>query len=345
MKGRLFGAALVASTALASLVPTRAHACAGCSNPNLPTARASSTPLAAREVTAAVSLTGTTMHVVHSERCPDIGPICAQRDEPPQLHDQRFYAGEVRPIVAVGLTDTFGVEAQVPFRLLRSIVTFRRLDGTAFTPDYENIHHRDETLAGLGDPWLLGRASWARGPWVLTGRAGVGLPLGGTEPDPFARGRAGLPHQHVQLGTGLFHPVLSLDAVWKLGALRFTGYGQAVLFFYENRHGYRAGNRYALGLGGDTAVVGPLRAGLAVDLVNEQPERWSGVVQQDGNVGRTDLLVGGTLVYTAGDLLASLSVRVPVWQHFIEGGAHGGDPGQLTYPAIVGLSVQYRFGR
>jgi hypothetical protein len=87
-----------------------AEACAGCSNPNLPNARVGNAALAPAEVSVALSLTGTTMNVVHEDRCPDIGPVCLERDEPPQLHDQQFYSFELRPIVAVGITEVLGVE-------------------------------------------------------------------------------------------------------------------------------------------------------------------------------------------------------------------------------------------
>jgi hypothetical protein len=125
--------------------------------------------------------------------------------------------------------------------------------------------------------------------------------------------------------------------------MRFSGYGQALVYVYENAKGYQAGNRYAAGLAADVEVVRPLRLGGAIDILNEQPERWGGFVQQDGNVGRTDLLAGGSIAYRVDDIALSLAVKVPVWQHFIA--SHGPDPGQLTYPAIVSVAVATAFGR
>jgi hypothetical protein len=239
----------------------------------------------------------------------------------------------------------FALEAQLTLRLVRALVTFRRLDGTAFEPDYANIHHRDETIFGLADPWLLGRGSWTKDTFTVTGRAGVGLPLGSTEPNPFALGRAGLPHQHVQLGAGVFHPVLAVDASYGVSRFRFGAYAQTLLFLYENGNGYRAGNRYMGGVTAEHRFGDHVRVGVGADILNEQPERWDGVVQQDGNVGRTDLLLGAGASYTADRWLASLAFRSPVFQHFSRtGAAHDADPGQLTYPAIVSLAVQYTFG-
>jgi hypothetical protein len=92
-------------------------------------------------------------------------------------------------------------------------------------------------------------------------------------------------------------------------------------------------------------LVPHLRAGVGADILNEQPERWGGVIQQDGNVGRTDVLAGGMVSYAFGDVIASIAVKVPIYQHFIDV-SHGrpGERGQLTYPAIVNLAVQTTFG-
>lgn len=321
-----------------------AQACAGCSNPNLPTARTGVARLRPAELSIDLNLTGTTMHVVHSEYCPDIGPICNRRQEPPQLHDQRFYVAELRAIAAMGITDVLGAELQLPFRIVNTTIQFRRLDGTPFTPDYENVHHRDETLAGFTDPWLLGRAAATFGAFDVSARAGMGLPVGSTEEDPFARGRAGRAHQHIQFGTGTVYPVFAIDAGHLIGRVRLSGYAQALVFLYRNEHGYQAGNRYSSGLSADVEIVRNLRVGVGSDVLNEQPERWHGIIQQDGNVGRTDLLLGGMLSYSFGPVSASLSFRSPVWQHFIQSSHQNADPGQLTYPAIVNLSLQTTFG-
>ncbi len=325
--------------------PDAAHACAGCSNPNLPGGRTGILFLRPGQVAATLHMTGTTMEIIHSEHCPEIGPICAERDEPPQLHDQDFQVGEIRPVAEVGITHWLSASLELPLRITRTRIVFRRLDGTAFTPDYENIHHRNETLTGLADPWLSGRAAWRLGEWSFAGRAGVTLPLGRTEPDPFALGRDGMPHQHIQYGTGTFNPLLGLELSRRLGIVQLSSYAQAFLSLYENKHDYRAGNRYTVGASADVGIGRRLRLGLGTDLLNEQPERWNGMIQQDGNVGRTDLLAGGTVAVSFGRVTGFLSVKMPVWQKFIERGhTHEDQRGQLTYPAIVNIGVQTLFG-
>jgi len=193
----------------------------------------------AGQLTASVFASGTSLRVVHVSTCPDSGPACATGEVPPCQHDPDVEVAELRPVLELGLTPNLSVEAQLPVRLVRSRITYRRLDGTPFTPDDAELHHRNETLGGPGDAWLSGRAALTRGD------------------------------------------------VW-------------------------------------------LSAG--VDLRSEAPERWGGVVQQDGNVGRTDVLVGGGAAVLTDAGRWGLSARVPAYQHYLGGEDHGG---QLTYPVVV----------
>lgn len=280
------------------------------------------------------------MRVIHPSECPDIGPICEVRDEPPQQHDQMFYVSEVRPIVEYQLLESLSVELQLPFRVSATTVRYLRLDDTPFEPDYPNIHHRNETLLGLGDPWLSARGIIEVGGFGFGGRVGVTLPLGRTEENPFALGAAGLEHQHVQFGTGTFNPLLGLDVSRVVGPVVLRGYAQAQLSLYENTKGYRAGTRI---LGGVEAggVWNQLQLSAGLDAFNEAPERWDGVIQQDGNLGRTDILVGASVVYSLGLFNLSVGVKVPVYQHIIQSDDHDG--GQLSYPGIINLGVQRTF--
>ena len=101
---------------------------------------------------------------------------------------------------------------------------------------------------------------------------------------------------------------------------------------YANTHGYRAGDRF------DASVVaerrlggGPWRLQAGLDLAHERAERWNGVIEEEGNLGRTDLLVSGTLVRQVGAAGAfSLQVKVPLVTD-----AHGA---QVDYPAIIGVA-------
>lgn len=283
-------------------------------------------------------LMGTTVNVVHEAHCPDIGPVCAERDEPPQIHDQQFWIAELRLLGEYALTDWLAVELQLPVRLSATSIVYRRLDGTAFVPEQPDIHHRDETLAGVGDPWLSARGRMAAGGFLFSGQLGLTLPLGRTENNPFALGRAGLAHQHTQFGTGTVDPLLGLEASRAFGPLTGRLFGLAQLSLYENAKGFQAGSRFTGGLGLDWRVLAPLQLGLTGEVMTELPERWDGRVEQDGNLGRTDVLLGAVVRWALGPTTLLLSARTPVYQHFIVATEEGG---QLRYPAIVLLSVQH----
>lgn len=244
----------------------------------------------------------------------------------------------MRLFAEYGFTDRFGVEIQLPFKLYETSVVYRRLDGTAFTPDYSNIHHRNETLLGVGDPWLLGRVSLAMGGFATTARVGVALPLGSTEANPFQLGAMGLAHQHIQFGTGTVDPLAALDVARRLGERGQVRLGaQAHLGLYENAHGYRAGNRFSASIVASLSIGPYFDLGATADLQNEQPERWDGEVKQDGNLGRTDAFVGVLAWCRVGALTLLLGIKVPVVQHI----AHRlGESGQLSVPAIVTLGIQ-----
>jgi hypothetical protein len=287
-----------------------------------------------------LNLSATAVRVVHPSHCPDIGIICTVRNEPGQLHDQRFTIAEARLVGDYGFDERWGAELQLPLRLNHTTVQYKTLDGAPYYPDYTPIHHRNETLFGVGDPWLQGRLSWELGPLRGAARLGITVPLGSVEEDPFERGRQGLVHQHIQFGTGTWNQLLGLEASGDAGRFRIGGYGQAQLTFYQNRHGYRSGNRFAFGVSVGTAVWGELRLAAGADLLNERPEKWGGRVQQDGNLGRTDLLLGGSISHPFAGIHLAIEVKAPVYQRIISSGHDGG---QLSYPAIVTLSLQRAF--
>jgi hypothetical protein len=240
--------------------------------------------------------------------------------------------------VDYSITSTWGIEAQIPFKITNTSIIYRRLDGTPFEPDYGNIHHRDETLFGFGDPWLSARASFSFAGVAAFTKLGLSLPLGSTEENPFELGELGLTHQHVQFGTGTVNPVLALGVLHRAGPVELSAFAQALLVLYQNGHGYRAGHRFAVGAGALVDLTDWLAISLSADLINEQPERWNGEILTDGNLGRSDLLLGGGVVLRVGGVDVTLSLRVPAWVHII---MHA--QGEVTYPGLLTLAVGNTF--
>jgi hypothetical protein len=104
-----------------------------------------------------------------------------------------------------------------------------------------------------------------------------------------------------------------------------------------DRYGYRSGHRLLAGVSA-TSALGLQRFSFTggLDVYRETPETWSGVVEDEGNIGRTDLLVDLTASwrFTAG-WLVTFGLKVPVFS------AVQGE--QASYPGIATLGVSTDF--
>jgi hypothetical protein len=217
-------------------------------------------------------------------------------------------------VTAVGLTKDLGLELMASFRTSTTRVRFEDQDRQPFLPAEGDLHHRNETLAGGADPWVMLHGARRAGTFTLSARGGVTLPLAHTVPNPFALGREGLAHQHVQFGTGTWDPVLGLAAGRGFGSWALSLSSLARLAFHENEHGYRAGNRFLVGLHGERPLGGRWRGSAGLEWAREEPERWDGVLEEEeGNLGRTDVLVTLAALHSfsgAGALRFAVSVPI-----------------------------------
>ena len=232
---------------------------------------------------------------------------------------------------AVGIARHLGIEAVAPFRHVISRVRFLDDQRMPLARPQGDIHHRNETLVGPGDPWLMLHAGAPRGAWTLAARAGVTLPLGRTEPNPFTLADLGLPHEHIQFGTGTWDPVVGVAAGRRFGAVGFTVSGLARLVLAQNSHGYQAGHRYYGEATASRRLAGKWSASLGLLAAREQAERWDGRVRtEEGNIGRTDVLVAagvGRGIGGAGSV--SLTAKVPVLTR--------SKGSQVSYPVIISV--------
>jgi hypothetical protein len=332
--------ALVTCLTLASL-PRLAAACAGCRNPNLPITRLSTAQLAPGQIRGSAVLSATTLNVVHQAGCSDPASCHEVPVQPPFLHDQDIYPGELRAVAELGLSRGWGLEVQLPFRLTTTTIRYSDLDGGAYQPLDPEAHHRNETLAGFSDPWLVGRWGALFRGVTVTARAGKTIPLGRTEEDPFALGAQGQRHQHIQFGNGTFDPLLMIDLSRTVGRVDLGVYGQTQLTLYENRKGFRAGHRFFAGGQAGTLAFEKLTIALGLDVLSERPERWQGKIQQDGNLGRIELLGGLALTRPFGSTVATLIARVPLYRHIVT----GDEPrGRLSSPLMLSLVLSRTFG-
>jgi thiol-disulfide isomerase/thioredoxin len=271
---------------------------------------------------------GTYVHTQHDDFDDVVG-----RGAIPILHDQNLIVTETRLSLDAGLTAKFGANLVVPLRIVSTSIVYRDGMGSEVQLVTPSTHHRNETLTGIGDPMLLGSFVASR---YLTLRAGLTVPLGRTEEDPFAN--ADVRHQHIQMGTGTVNPVFAAEASYPWELWRFGGYGFTQQIIYENGKGYQAGDRYAGGVFARRSF-GDFGARAGIDVQGETRERWNGVSHTDeGNQGRIDAMValGGT--WAATDRISlDATIKVPFVTHVVGG--------QLDMPALVEVGVAYRFGK
>jgi hypothetical protein len=244
---------------------------------------------------------------------------------------QHLLVTELTGVVARGLRPGLGVEAVVPLRHVTTRIRFEDEGRQPYTPAQPDIHHRNQTLVGPSDPWLLVHGSRRLAAFNAALRLGVTVPLGRTEENPFRLGDLGLPHQHIQFGTGTWDPVVGLALERAAGPVHVSASALTRLVFFENGHGYRAGHRVFGQIGAERSLGKAWRGRIGVEASHEEPERWDGRRESDeGNLGRTDVLLslgGGRTWNKVGHLHAAL--KVPVATRV------GGS--QVDYPFILTL--------
>jgi len=183
-----------------------------------------------------------------------VAPECATIAIPDHEHHVRLALFHTELLADFGATEKMTLSFRLPYDVKDQHVRYTTLDGEPYVPPYGDIHHRTETLRGIGDAQLgalfpLGGRFF--GGTVQVG-AGISIPLGHTVENPIVLGREGKTHEHIQFGTGTVDPLLSL--LWTLpvpdaGGLAVTAAADAQIPLYENSHGFRApiSIRYAVG--------------------------------------------------------------------------------------------------
>ena len=244
-------------------------------------------------------------------------------------HVQDFTTSELGLVASRGLGGHLALEAILPVRAVGATIDFLDAQRRPLDLPGGSIHHRDETLLRPADPWLLLHAARSQGAVTFALRAGASLPLGRTEENPFELGRRGLPHQHLQFGTGTWDPLLGIGIGRRVGRINWSLTGLARFVVGENARGYRPGHRYAASLQADRPLSARWHLLAGADLMREQSETWQGRREEEGNLGRTDVLLGAGVARTLGAGSLSLALRVPIVTRAASA--------QLDYPVIVSI--------
>jgi hypothetical protein len=234
------------------------------------------------------------LSVDHIEDCPDLGPRCAGPVKPtPYWHHVKELVAETALDATLGITPYFSVEARWSLQITDVSPTYSELDGTPkLVPN--DIHHHDETLVDVTDPWLLAQLAGVKGNLVSVARLGLSLPVGRTVPDPYVLGREGKSHEHVQSGTGTFVPIVGFAAAYAVAPVTIGLGGMAFFNLSTNEHGYRAPARLFV----DHRVSVSLLGGRVTPFVDATfshagEEYWHDVMGLEGTTVRTEIYLGG----------------------------------------------------
>jgi len=238
----------------------------------------------------------------------------------------------------VGFSRRFALEGFLPVRATVLRARFEDEAGDDL-PLATSIHHRDETIAGVGDVVLGGRIGLVVPDdvpgWTLDLRLGTTIPTGATQPDPFALGERGLSHQHVFFCSGTVDPVLGLESNVALRKLAVTAWLSSRVPLYRNRHGYLHSRSIVAGVGVLTGFGLSRWTFLAQPEVYwESPAKWP--ERAAPNSGRTSLLATvGVFVRPVQPLQLHVLLKVPYFTR-----AHGG---ALRWPvlAVLGATVTF----
>lgn len=236
-----------------------------------------------------------------------------------------------------GVHRRFAFELMLPIRTTIIDATFTDENGARL--DVRSIHHRDETIAGVGDLVVGGRTGLVLPTdvkrWTLALRTGLSLPTGNIEPDPFELGAEGHEHQHMFFGSGTVDPMLGLDSNVAFDRWSLVGWTMAKVPLYANRYGYR-GSKVVIGGMGAMSGFGLKRWSFLAqpEFYFETPARWNGTAAR--NSGRTSLIAtAGVFLQPATGWQVHLLGKVPYYTW-----AQGG---QLRWPFVAMLGFSYVF--
>ena len=283
-----------------------------------------------------IGVAATSAESSHVAACPDLGAACSGATPPaPYEHHVRMRSAEAALDASYGLTNDFALELHAPVRLVDIDPRYTELDGTPKVVT-DDIHHRKETLRGPGDPWLAMRAAARLGAFVTAARIGLRAPVGATVDNPYRLGEQGLPHEHVQFGTGTWALLVGFGITYLSKAFTVDFSALGIFDVTANEHGYRAPSRAFVGARVFVPLMkGKLRPFAVVEVPHETSERWSGTASTEGGQARTDVLTGLGIVARVGDFDVDASIRGRIGS--IPTGAG------FVYPGILSLGIARRF--
>ena len=133
---------------------------------------------------------------------------------------------------------------QIPFQYRNIKISYNLLDGSNYEPPYAGLHHRNENLFGIGDGGIQARHFFALQDWTIGLSMGTSIPFGKIEEDPYLLGALGEPHQHFQMGTGTFIPMVATNIIYQKDDIGVLFSLQKDISLYENKLFYQSGSSW-----------------------------------------------------------------------------------------------------
>lgn len=203
---------------------------------------------------------------------------------------------------SIGLLPWLAVDARWSLRIADVNPSYTELDGSEkLVPN--DIHHHDQTLVDPTDPWLLARFAATEAAVFGMFRIGLTFPVGRIEEDPYALGREGKSHEHLQAGTGTFVPVVGFGIGTTIARdstvpVTVSLGGTGLFSTYDNAEGFRAPSRiYANHRVTASLLDETIQPFVEATFAHETEEYWQGEVGLEGSNVRSEIYVGGGIAW------------------------------------------------
>ena len=244
------------------------------------------------------------------------------------------------------LDDRWTLQANIPYAVKNQEASIEWIDSVSSEERQailrsRDIHHRNETYAGLSDSDLfLGykmRGLFKTGD-VLFARLGTTVPIGKTEENPWKLGDAGVEHLHIQFGTGTFNPIANLRYSLPLyQGVMITASARGMFPFYENSKTYQGPIELSYTAGFTYRFFDWLSFNGNYLGFYQSAAAWAG--ERDINTGlRYSMAALGMSMVTLNDISVSANVMFPLTQETLydEGDA-------IEFGTLVSLTTSYSF--
>jgi hypothetical protein len=254
---------------------------------------------------------------------------------PDHLHSQGVTLLRLEPGVTIGLGKGFQLSFHLPVDIKNSRISYLLSDGTPFDPPYGNVHHRNETLFGLGDARLMARwgVTIPATPVILGIGLGAALPTGKTEENPFDAASREEFHQHMQFGSGTVDPLGAFHLIVRGKNVGLLASASTRVPVYANEKGYRGAIQVSAAVGPTLRLPEPLRT-IQLSLTGEF--EWLSAEQWNGSPGENSgLVTAGMRLGLIWNVRPSLAIQANLLARAYERSTGA----QFTRPVTLTLGV------